>query len=172
MLSVYIDTLVICSATAFMLLASGVAPDKALAGMPYVQAALSSSFGSFGIYFVTVALFLFAFTTLLGNYYYAEQNLKYLAHGHPGAFRLNVFRLSACLLVFIGTQLEFGVVWDTADVLMGLMALINIPVIFLLRKPALACLAHYRAEKREGKNPVFKQMHIRLHLPHKLDFWN
>jgi AGCS family alanine or glycine:cation symporter len=75
MLSVYIDTIIICSATAFLLLCSGVAPSPELRGMPFVQAAMANTFGRFGIVFVTFALFCFAFTTLLGNYFYAEQNL-------------------------------------------------------------------------------------------------
>lgn len=78
MLSVFIDTILICSATAFMLLCSGVAPSNELKGMPWVQAAAAESLGSFGTVFITVALFLFAFTTLIGNYFYAEMGLGYL----------------------------------------------------------------------------------------------
>lgn len=78
MLSVYIDTIVICSATGFMLLCSGVAPEGGIAGMPYVQEAVAGSLGSFGSVFITVALFMFAFTTLIGNFYYAEMGLRYI----------------------------------------------------------------------------------------------
>lgn len=84
MLSVFIDTLLICSATAFMCLCSGVEPTAALKGVPYVQAALSGTFGSFGLWFITGAMLLFAFTTILGNYYYCEGNLKYLLRREPG----------------------------------------------------------------------------------------
>lgn len=83
MLSVYIDTIVICSATGFMLLCSGVVPEEGIAGMPYVQEAVAGSLGGFGSVFITVALFLFAFTTLIGNFYYAEMGLRYICDKTP-----------------------------------------------------------------------------------------
>lgn len=132
MLSVYIDTIVICSATGFMLLCSGVAPEGGLAGMPYVQEAVAGSLGAFGSVFITVALFMFAFTTLIGNFYYAEMGLSYICDKAPGKALLNVFRVAAALIVCLGATMDFSVVWDTADVLMGLMALINLPVIVIL----------------------------------------
>ena len=92
MLSVFIDTILICSATSFMLLCSGVAPSAELKGMPWVQAAASSSLGQFGTVFISVALCLFAFTTLIGNFYYAEMGLKYLCGKTPGKKLLNTFR--------------------------------------------------------------------------------
>ena len=85
MLSVYIDTIVICTATAFMLLCSGVEPSKEIAGMSYVQAAVANSLGGFGTIFITVALCLFAFTTLIGNFYYAEMGLGYICNKTPGS---------------------------------------------------------------------------------------
>ena len=81
MLSVFLDTLVICSATAFMLLCSGVEPAVELQGAPYVQSALAASFGTLGPVFITVAMVLFAFTTLIGNLYYVDNALAYLL-GH------------------------------------------------------------------------------------------
>lgn len=84
MLSVFIDTILICSATAFMLLCSGVAPSDELKGMPWVQAAASESLGGFGTIFISIALCLFAFTTLIGNFYYAEMGLMYLCGKTPG----------------------------------------------------------------------------------------
>ncbi|GMO13240.1 MAG: alanine/glycine:cation symporter family protein [Treponemataceae bacterium] len=169
MLSVYIDTIVICSATAFLLLCSGVTPDSELKGVPFVQAAMSNTFGKFGTIFVTFALFCFAFTTLLGNYFYAEQNLKYLTHGSTGKTLLTVFRALAVVIIFVGSQLEFGIAWDTADVLMGLMALMNLPIICFLSKPAIRCLNDYIAQKKRGEQPVFKAADIDLR--HPTDYW-
>lgn len=170
MLSVFIDTILICSCTAFMLLCSGVAPSNDLKGMPWVQSAAAESLGSFGTIFITVALFLFAFTTLIGNYFYAEMGLGYLCDKKPNKVLLTVFRLFAAFVVFGGSLMEFSVAWSTADVIMGVLALINLPVIILLCKPAVHCLQDYIKQKQEGKNPVFKATDIAL--KDKTDFWN
>ncbi|HJA66461.1 amino acid carrier protein [Lachnoclostridium sp. An169] len=170
MLSVFIDTILICSATAFMLLCSGVSPSAELKGMPWVQAAASHSLGSFGTVFITVALFLFAFTTLIGNFFYAEMGLGYLCDRKPGRKLLIVFRIVATVIVFSGSLMEFSVAWSTADVIMGFLALINLPVIILLGGPAVRCLKDYVRQKKEGKNPVFKAADIGL--KDRTDFWN
>lgn len=170
MLSVFIDTILICSSTAFMLLCSGVAPSESLKGMPWVQAAASNSLGTFGTYFITVALFLFAFTTLIGNFYYAEMGLGYLCDKRPSRALLIGLRIVATLVVFGGSLMEFSVAWSTADVIMGFLALINLPVIILLGGPAIHCLQDYIKQKKSGKNPVFKAADIAL--KDKTDFWN
>lgn len=169
MLSVYIDTIVICTATAFMLLCSGVEPSKEIAGMSYVQAAVANSLGGFGTIFITVALCLFAFTTLIGNFYYAEMGLGYICNKTPGSTLIHAFRILAAVIVCFGATMEFSVAWDTADVLMGLMAIINLPVIILLAKPAILCMDDYIKQKRAGKNPVFKAADI--NLEDDTDFW-
>ena len=170
MLSVFIDTIVICSATAFMLLCSGVAPSDTLKGMPWLQAAAAESLGGFGTTFITIALFMFAFTTLIGNYFYAEMGLGYLCDKKPGKRMLIAFRIFATVVVFGGALMEFSVAWSTADVIMGFLALINLPVIILLGGPAVKCLNDYRKQKKAGKNPVFKAADIQL--ADKTDFWN
>ncbi len=170
MLSVFIDTLLICSATAFMCLCSGLEPEEALKGVPYVQAALSGTFGSFGQWFITGSMLLFAFTTILGNYYYCESNLQYLLRRDAKRSEMTVFRAVAVLIVFFGAQMDFSLVWDTADVLMGCMALLNLPVILILAKPALLALKDYRRQKEEGKDPRFKA--ASAGLDHKTEFWN
>ena len=170
MLSVFIDTILICTATSFMLLCSGVAPSADLKGMPWVQAAASNSLGQFGTIFISIALCLFAFTTLIGNFYYAEMGLKYLCGKTPGKALLNTFRIIAALVVLAGSVMEFSLVWCTADVLMGFMALINLPVILMLGTPAIRCLQDYIRQKKEGKDPVFKAADIGLKT--KTDFWN
>ena len=170
MLSVFIDTILICSSTAFMLLCSGVAPSEELRGMPWVQAAASNSLGDFGTVFITIALFLFAFTTLIGNFYYAEMGLGYLCDKKPGKALITAFRLIAAAIVFGGSLMEFSVAWSTADVIMGFLALINLPVIILLGGPAVHCLKDYIRQKKAGKNPVFKASDIGL--KDRTDFWN
>ena len=170
MLSVFIDTIVICSATAFMLLCSGVAPAEDMAGMKWVQAAASNSLGGFGTIFITIALCLFAFTTLIGNFYYAEMGLKFLCGRKPGKILITCFRIIAALIVLVGATMEFGLVWNTADVLMGLMALINLPVILILGGPAIRAMQDYIKQKKAGKNPVFRAADIQL--KNKTDFWN
>lgn len=170
MLSVFIDTLLICTATAMMCLSSGIVPSAELSGAPFVQTALASTFGSFGPYFITFALLLFAFTTLIGNLFYCEGCLNYIAKRPLSAKAMNIFRIIACVLILIGAQLDFGLVWNISDVLMGIMALINLPVIVILGKTALATLNDYLTQLKQGKDPVFKATSIGL--KEKTDFWN
>ena len=153
MLSVFIDSLLVCTATAFMCLSSGVAPVAEDAGAAYVQKSMAVSLGSFGPVFIAISLTLFAFTTLIGNYYYCEGCLRFLLKRKPGKTFLLVFRLAATALVLIGTVLSAGIVWDTADALQGLMVVINIPVILILTRPAMNALKDYKRQREEGKAP-------------------
>ena len=170
MLSVFIDTLLVCTATAMMCLSSGIVPSESLSGAPFVQQALSTNFGNFGYYFITVSLLLFAFTTLLGNLFYCEGCMNYIAKRTLSRKTMTVFYVLASVVVFLGALLDFGMVWNLADVLMGVMAIINLPVIVILGKPALAALKDYTAQRKAGKDPVFKAASINLR--HVTDFWN
>ena len=156
MLSVFIDTLLICSATAFLCLFSGVEPLAEAAGAAYVQACTRSALGDFGAVFITVAVCLFAFTTLLGNYYYTEGCLRFIMKKEPGKGFLFVYRLIATALVFLGAVISAGLAWDTADLLQALMVLINVPVIVILAKPAIAALRDYEWQRRKGKLPAYR----------------
>lgn len=153
-----------------MCLSGGLEPSADLTGAPFVQTALSSTFGAFGVYFVTIALLLFAFTTLLGNLFYCEGCLNYIAKRTVSKTAMNVFRVAACGVVFLGALLDFGLVWNLADVLMGIMAIINLPVIVILGKIALAALEDYVNQRKRGKNPEFKAASIGLKA--KTDYWN
>ena len=155
MLSVFIDTLLICSATAFMCLFSGVEPSADAAGAAYVQAASSAALGSFGPVFIAIAVSLFAFTTLLGNYYYTEGCLRFILKREPGKTFMLVFRLCATVLIFLGAIISAGLAWDTADLLQALMVIINVPVILILSKHAIHALADYEQQRRAGKEPVY-----------------
>ena len=170
MLSVFIDTLLICTATAMMCLSSGLVPNADVNGAGFVQQALAVDFGSFGYYFVTVALLLFAFTTLLGNLYYCEGCLNYIAKRQLSEKAMNIFRIIACVVIFGGALLDFGMVWNLADVFMGIMALINLPVIVILGKTALKTLQDYVDQRKAGKNPVFHASTVGLEG--QVDFWN
>lgn len=170
MLSVFIDTLLLCTATAFMVLCSGVEPNPDLAGAPYVQAAVQNSLGSIGPVFITVAMILFAFTTLIGNLYYVDNCLNYIMGKVPSKAFMTVYRIIAAVVIFTGAGLSIGLVWDLADVLMGFMAIINLPVIVILGGTALAALNDYVRQKKEGRNPEFKASSIGL--KDKTEYWN
>lgn len=126
MISVFLDTLVICSATAFMSLASGIAPTEELAGAPFVQASLATVFGRYGNLFITVSLALFAFTTLLGNLYYVDSCLTYLNKKTPSKTFMLCYRIIATILIFVGAGMEMSLAWDIADFLMGFRVIIVI----------------------------------------------
>lgn len=159
-ISVFIDTILICSSTAVMLLASGVEGQSGvLDGMPYVQAAIKANVGQWGIHFITVSIFAFAFSSLIGNYYYAESNIIFIKNNKV---LLNVFRVTCVLAVFLGAQADFGLVWNLADVTMGFMAIVNIIAIFLLGNIALKVLKHYEQQKESGKAPVFYEDEVGL----------
>ena len=171
MLSVFIDTLLICSATALMCLSTNVMPADYATKEPieFVQDSMSSTLGSFGPVFVTVALTLFAFTTLIGNYSYCEGCLKFILKKDPSPAFLTVFRLVASAIILLGAISSANLVWDTADMAQGLMVVTNVPSILILGSVALKCFKDYERQRKEGKNPVFKAANIGLF--DKLDFW-
>ena len=170
MISVFLDTLVICSATAFMALSSGIVPSEDLAGAPFVQASLSTVFGSYGNLFITISLALFAFTTLLGNLYYVDSCLTYLNKKTPSKTFMLCYRIIATILIFVGAGMKMNLAWDIADFLMGVMCLINIPSIIILGGTALKALEDYKKQREEGKNPVFKAETIGIDTS-KLEYW-
>ena len=138
-------------------------------GAPYVQAALQAQFGAAGPIFITVAMVLFAFTTLIGNLYYVDNCLNYIVGKIPAKEFMVLFRIDAVVLIFIGAGMEINMVWNLADVLMGVMALINLPVIVILARPALEALKDYTRQRKTGGNPVFRAADIGL--SGKTEFW-
>lgn len=170
MLSVFIDTLLICSATAFMCLCSGVAPTEEMAGAPYVQASLQAALGNFGPIFIAFSMALFAFTTLIGNYYYCEGCLKFILKRVPSQAFMTGFRAVAAVIVLLGAMMSMGLAWNTADMFQAMMVIINIPVILILTKPAMAALNDYMKQRKAGHDPEFKAADIGL--KEKTDFWN
>ena len=170
MLSVFLDTLLICTATAFMCLLSGVTPTEELSGAPFVQAALQRTLGDIGPVFIAVSMSLFAFTTLIGNYYYCEGCLRFIMKRDPGKIFMTGFRIVAAVIVFVGAIASMGLVWNMADLTQGLMVVTNIPVILILAMPAVRALKDYQRQKAEGKNPEFRAADIGL--KDKTEFWN
>ena len=149
-ISVFIDTLMICSSTAMMLLVSDV---KGLDGIAYVQQAVSSNVGSWAIHFITLAIFAFAFTSVIGNYCYAESNILFIKNNK---ILLHIFRGTCVVAVFLGAQADFSLAWNIADITMGLMAIVNIIAILLLGGKAIRVLKDYEAQKKAGRKPVFR----------------
>lgn len=170
-LSVYIDTLLLCTATALMCLSTGVARNAAVSGAPYVQSAIGTVFGTAGPIFITVAMVLFAFTTLIGNLYYVDNALIYLNRKKkPSKKFMNIFYICAALIIFVGAIIPMDAAWAMADITMGGMTLINLPVCVALGKYALGCLKDYEKQKKSGIDPVFKASSIDIN-EEMLDTW-
>ena len=170
MLSVFIDTLLLCSATALMCLCSGVVPTEELAGAPYVQKSVETVLGGFGPIFVTVAMVLFAFTTLLGNLFYVENGLAFIHKSVPSKQFMTGFRILCAAVILIGAGLPMAAAWDIADILMAVMCLINLPACFRLGKVAIDACRDYEAQRKAGKNPVFRASDIGMD-PDQLEWW-
>ncbi|WP_407280678.1 alanine/glycine:cation symporter family protein [Aromatoleum evansii] len=166
--SVYVDTLFVCSATAFMLLSTGMynvkAPDGTMLvnGLPgvetgpaYTQAAVETVMPGFGSSFVALALFFFAFTTIVAYYYMAETNIAYINRKVHRPWLSFVLKLGIIATVTYGCVNGAGAAWDLGDVGVGLMAWLNIVAILIVQKPALVALKDYETQKAAGLDPVF-----------------
>ena len=170
-LSVFIDTIVVCSATAFMCMTSGVTPPTTSAeAASYVQASLSVTLGGVGPIFITAAMVLFAFTTLLGNLFYVDKAINYLLGKEPTKLVRNICYVVASLIIFVGAGLSADMLWNIADVLMGGMTIINIPVILYLGKYAYRALRDYERKSAEGLKMTFCKKDIGL--TDETDYWN
>ena len=150
-LGVFIDTLLICSATGFVILLSGVVGDGS-EGVRVTQQAMTVFFGGAGTYFVAIAMFFFAFTTILGNYSYAENNLLYLGGGKVGLF---VLRIAALAVIVWGVYSKVQLVWDAADAAMAVMASINLVAIVMLSGVVVKLTRDYDRQLQHGKSPTF-----------------
>lgn len=155
MLGVFMDTIVICSATVAIILMSGeyVGQATEVTGIELTQRALSSQVGEWGGIFVAVAIFFFAFTSIIANYSYAETNLIFLEHNHKAG--LGIFRIVVLGMVMFGALASLPVVWSLADVSMGLMAIVNLVAIILLSGIVIKLAKDYNRQLSEGKVPTF-----------------
>ena len=168
-LGVFTDTLLVCSCTAFVVLISGLYATDGLQGIQLTQSSLQAQVGSWGTIFVAIAIFLFAFSSIIGNYYYGEANIRFLT---DKKWALMVFRiLSGGVFVFFGAVASFDFVWNLGDLFMALLTLCNLIAIVLLAKYVFRLLDHYRAQKRRGiKDPVFHRSDL-PDIAHELDAW-
>ncbi len=156
-LGVFFDTIIICSTTAFLILLFDTTPDSALDGIQITQAALQSHIGDWAGTFLAVAILLFAFSSVIGNYYYGETNIEFLNGNKTVLF---IYRIAVIGMVIFGSVSGFQLIWDMADLFMGLMAVTNLIAIAILSKLAFAVLKDYGRQRKEGKNPVFKASSI------------
>lgn len=153
-LGVYTDTLVICTATAFIILLSGVQLGGQAEGIALTQNAIDLEFHSAGIgaTFVSVAIFFFALTSIVANYYYGETNIRFIT---PVRWWIYGYRVAVAAMVFIGGVSSLGLVWSLADITMALMAICNLAAIAVLGRYAFRALQDYRRQRRQGKDPVY-----------------
>ena len=156
--SVFLDTLIICSCTAFIVLLADYTQFPGLEGIALTQAALTSQLGPFGNYFISASVLLFAFTSIIGNYYYGQANVEFLTRRRSVML---CFRILVCVMILLGALMQLKLAWGLADLCMTFMALINIYAILKLRKFVLAALIDYRRQKRRGKDPVFGPYNVR-----------
>lgn len=157
-LGVFTDTLIICSCTAFIILMSGIELGGEMDGIRLTQEALTVKIGSAGRIFVAIAIFFFAFSSIIGNYYYGEANIKFVSSSKKV---LNIYRTLVCVMVMGGAIMSLQTVWSLADLTMGLMTLCNIAAIALLGGQVFTLLKDYRKQKSEGKDPVFRKSEIK-----------
>lgn len=181
--SVYIDTMLVCSATAFMILSTGMynvynrAGDALVNNLPgmevgpgYTQAAVESMLPGFGEGFVALALLFFVFTTIVAYYYMAETNIKYINRKIHRPWLVLALRIGILTMVAIGTLNTAGAAWKLGDIGVGLMAWLNIVAILILQKPALAALRDYERQRKAGtKEPSFDPEALGIR---NAEFWN
>ncbi|ADH97906.1 alanine/glycine:cation symporter family protein [Salisediminibacterium selenitireducens] len=156
-LGVFFDTIIICSATAFLILLTDVYTVDGAEGIQLTQDAMSAHVGEWAVYFVAIAILFFAFISIIGNYYYGETNIEFI---RSNSNWLYAYRFAVIGMVIFGSVAQVGLVWNLADLFMGLMAVLNLIAIFLIGKVALAVLNDYTTQLDSGKNPVFKASHI------------
>jgi alanine or glycine:cation symporter, AGCS family len=179
--SVYIDTLFVCSATGFMLLITGLynvqGPEGeaiftgiagVAAGPGYVQTAMESMMPGFGNMFVAIALFFFAFTTIIAYYYIAETNIAYINRQVHRPWLTLLLKFALIAATVYGTVKTADLAWGLGDIGVGLMAWLNIVAILLMHNKAFACLKDYEAQKAQGLDPVFDPEAMGIE---NADFW-
>ncbi len=156
---VFIDTLVICNATAFMILLSGnLYLDPNLRGVALVQEALKSQIGSFGSVFIALSIFLFSLSTIYGCYFYGVVNIRYLTKNKKA---MNIFKFAVIGMILFGGLAKSDMVWTLGDLFMGIMAMINLLAIAPLGKYAIVALKDYRYQLKLGVDPIFSRETLR-----------
>ncbi|WP_338029516.1 alanine/glycine:cation symporter family protein [Gracilibacillus alcaliphilus] len=157
-LAVFFDTLVICSITAFIVILYDNFATASEDGIQLTQIALSAHVGEWGSIFLAITLFLFAFSSVIGNYYYGETNISYLS---ANKLWLQAYRVFVLAMVLFGSLASIQIVWDMADTFMAMMAVVNLTAILLLSKVAMDVLQDYVKQKKAGKDPVFHYKNVK-----------
>lgn len=164
-LGVYLDTILVCSATAFVIIIGGeeIYLNPNLKGLDITQAALATEIGPWVQHFLTICVLMFAFSSIIGNYYYGENNILAMGLGNTG---LVIYRILVLIFVFLGAIGDFSVVWNTGDIFMGIMAIINLIILMIIGKVAVACYYDYMKQLKSGKDPVFNPSAIKELSPY------
>ncbi len=166
-LGVFTDTLVICSCTAFIILIGGVS-DSSVDGIQLTQTALTAQIGPIGEIFIALTILMFAFSSVIGNYYYGEANIRFITSKH---WVLNIYRIMVAAMVLCGALITLDLAWALADLTMALMALCNLIAIMILSPQAFKLLNDYRSQKKAGnKDPVFTKNSM-PEIKDKIDCW-
>ncbi|OYQ81464.1 sodium:alanine symporter family protein [Ignatzschineria sp. F8392] len=153
-LGVFFDTIIVCSATAFIILLSGLyIGENGGNGVVLTQNSLAQQVGEWAQYFVALAILFFAFSSIIGNYYYGETNIEFIKNSSTA---LLFYRLLVLVMVMFGAVMSMGVVWSLADLFMGAMTIINLVVISILGKVAFQVANDYYRQLKEKKNPTFR----------------
>ena len=168
-LGVFTDTIIICSATAFIIILSGAYKGGETNGIQLTQHALSNLVGSWASPFIAISILLFAFSTIIGNYYYGETNLQFLGVSKKS---INIFRYLVIGMILLGSLVELETVWNIADVFMTIMALINLVAIVLLAKVPYVMYKDYVKQLKEGKDPVYHHNSPMLHKFTGINCWH
>ena len=167
-LGVFTDTLLVCSCTAFIILVSGLYSSPELNGIRLTQNALQSEVGNMGTYFIAAAILMFAFSSIIGNYYYGEANIRFLSNK---PYILTIYRIfSGGVMVMFGAMASLDIVWDIGDVCMALITACNLVAILLLGRYAFRLLDDYMRQKRAGKNPTF-DISTMPEIKHDVECW-
>ena len=157
--SVFITTFLVCTTTAFIVLLSGIDLTGGLKDIALVQEAIKSQVGDIGNHFLTLSIFFFAFSSIMGNYSYAESNILFIKDSKKVLY---IFRITCVLILILGAIASSELVWSVIQVMMSFMIFTNIVAMVLIGNRAVLCLKDYVKQKKEGKDPVFKASNIGL----------
>lgn len=164
MLAVYIGTIILCSCTALMVLCTGV--DMAgKSALPLVQEAVSGQFGEFGVLVITFSVFMFAFSTIIGNYYYTEPNVEYILNRKSNFV---IFRISIILFIFLGCVIDTSLAWNIADTTIFFMTIVNVPTILVLSGKFMKTLKNYEDQQKRHQDPYFLASAVSIE---DTDYW-
>ena len=169
-LGVFTDTLIICSCTAFIILFSGIPINSSVQGVQLTQQALQAEIGNSGSIFVAVAILFFAFSSILGNYYYGEANILFITRRK---WVLNTYRILVTGFVLFGALASLETAWNLADLMMALMTLCNLVAISILAPQAILLLKDYISQKKNGiKSPTFNKNMFEEKIRKNIPYWD